>query len=85
MIGIRLTKDYERKLNDLAREAKMKPGPFARQVLIAYIESKQDNDTVVSSKLSRLEQFMPQLARLMLRIERKVDTFLDNAELTDPT
>jgi len=84
MIGIRLSEDYERRLCELARDARMKPGPFARQVLIAYIESQQDKDGLVSGKLSRIEQFLPRLARLMLRLERKVDTFLENAEITDP-
>jgi hypothetical protein len=63
----------------------MKPGPYARRILIAYIESQEERDAALSGKLSRIESFMPKLARLMLRLERKVDTFLENAELTDPT
>jgi endonuclease III len=85
MIGIRLPEDYERKLRHLAREAKMTPGPFARRILIAYIESQQNNDAVVTSKLARIEQVLPQLARSMLRLEHKVSTFLDQVEITDPT
>ncbi len=61
----------------------MKPGPLARRILIAYIEQHADKETAVVGRLSRIEQHIPTLARLMLRLERKVDTFLNNAELVD--
>ena len=85
MIGVRLGEDYEEKLAHLARQAKMKPGPFARRVLIAYMESQQKTDTVLSGKLSRIEEFMPRLARLMLRLDEKVTTFLEQVEIAHPT
>jgi hypothetical protein len=85
MIGVRLSESHERKLVELARQAKMKPGPFARRILIAYIEQHQDAQAAVVGRLTRIEQHIPTLARLMLRLEKKVDTFLENAELVDPT
>lgn len=85
MIGVRLSDSYEQKLCELARQVKMKPGPFARRVLIAYLEQEQEKDLAVVGRLRRIEQHIPTLARLMLRLEKKVDTFLDNAELVDPT
>ena len=89
MIGIRLTEDYQRRLRDLAREAKMKPGPFARRVLIGYLESQAEGQSIVLTKLSGIEQsnrsIAKTLAKSMLRLERKVTQFLDNAEIVDPT
>ncbi len=85
MIGIRLTNDHERKLRTLAREARMKPGPFARRVLIAYLESQAEDERDLGVKLSRIEDFLPKLTRSMLRLERKVTQFLENADIVDPT
>jgi len=89
MIGIRLTEDYERRLRDLARQAKMKPSPFARRVIIAYLESQAEGQSIVLTKLSGIEQsnrtIAKTLAKSMLRLERKVTQFLDNAEIVDPT
>jgi hypothetical protein len=70
MIGIRLSQDHERKLCALAREAGMKPSPFARRVLIAFLESQAEDEKDVAVKLSRIEQFMPKLTRSLLRLER---------------
>lgn len=83
MIGVRLSDDYERRFAELARKAGMKPGPFARRILMAYVESNRGGDATVDGKLRRIEEHIPKLARLMLRLERKVDAFLDNAELVD--
>ena len=76
---------HERRLCELATQMKMKPGPFARRVLIAYLEQQQDQESAVVGRLSRIEQHLPTLARLMLRLEKKVDAFLENAELVEPT
>lgn len=84
MIGVRLSEPHERKLCELARQAKMKPGPFARRLIIAYLEQQQDREAAVVGRLTRIEQHIPTLARLMLRLEKKVDTFLENADLVDP-
>ena len=84
MIAVRLTEEYQERLSKLAREARMKPGPYARRILIAYIESQADWQTDVLAKLARIEQCIPQLARPVLRLEDKLNTFLENAELTDP-
>jgi hypothetical protein len=84
MIGVRLSESHERKLLELARKAKMSPGPFARRILIAYIEQHEDTETAVVGRLTRIEQHLPTLARLMLRVEKKVERFLENAEIVDP-
>ena len=84
MISIRLSEDHERKLHALAREAGMKPSPFARKVLIAYLESQAEGESIVLNKLSRIDQFVPKLAKSMLRLERKVTQFLENVDIVDP-
>jgi hypothetical protein len=75
MIGVRLTDEYERRLKEMARRAGMGPGPFARRILMAYLENSQSGPTV-EAKLSSI-------ARHVARLEKKVDTFLENAELID--
>lgn len=84
MIGVRLSDRHERRLRELARQQKMKPGPFARRIVIAFLEHEDGPGVADSGRIGRIERYMPTLARLMLRLERKVDTFLDNAELVDP-
>jgi predicted transcriptional regulator len=85
MIGVRLSESHERKLVELARQSRMKPGPFARRVLIAYIEEQHDMEAAVVIRLARIERHLPTIARLVLRLEKKVDAFLEHVEIVDPT
>jgi hypothetical protein len=82
MIAVRLSEEYEAKFAELARTARMKPGPLARRILIAYIESGGDAPTL-EAKLDSIGRHMPTLARMMQRLEQKFDVILDNAEIVD--
>jgi hypothetical protein len=74
MIGVRLEDAYERRLKEMAKRAGMGPGPFARRILMAYLEG---------SEHQTLDAKLGSIARLIMRLERKVDAFLENAEVVD--
>ncbi|MFO0888319.1 MAG: hypothetical protein U0790_04130 [Isosphaeraceae bacterium] len=80
MITVRLSDEYEAKFVQLARRAGMSPGPLARRILMAYIESQGDEKTL-EAKLDSIGRHIPALARMILRLETKVDAFLENAEI----
>jgi hypothetical protein len=74
MIGVRLEDAYERRLKEMAQRAGMGPGPFARRILMAYLEDSEHRT---------LDAKIGSIARLVARLERKVDTFLENVEVVD--
>jgi len=84
MIGIRLSQDHERKLCALAREAGMKPSPFARRVLIAFLESQAKDEKDITMRLSRIEEVMRRTAQAVLQQRKQLARFLENVDIVDP-
>ena len=58
MVGFRLSEDYERRLEELAKAANLTPGTLARRVVIAFIETQEDSQGLVSDRLTRIERYM---------------------------
>jgi hypothetical protein len=83
MVGFRLSEDYERRLEELAKAANLTPGTLARRVVIAFIETQEDSQGLVSDRLSRIEKYMVTQGQSIMRLEKRVQALLENIEVVD--
>src|SRR3954470_1483025 len=83
MITVRLTAKYERKIAEMAKKEGLLPGPYVRRLLIAHVESDGDGEVSLDAKLNTIERGVATILRETLKNSRKVDAFLDAAEIVD--
>src|SRR3954447_16358584 len=81
MITVRLTPEYERKIAEMAKKEGLLPGPYVRRLLIAHVESDGDGEVSLDAKLNTIERGVATILRETLKNSRKVDAFLDAAEI----
>jgi hypothetical protein len=83
MVSFRLSEDYERRLEELARASNLSPGALARRVVIAFIEAEGNSQQLVTDKLSRIEKHMLTQVQSLGRLEKRVEALLENIEVVD--
>jgi predicted DNA-binding protein len=84
MIGLRLSSHYEQRLTQLAEQAGTNPTAYARQVIIASIEGKEDAPARLEHRLARIEQLLLRLLDSQAEHSAQLGAFLENAEVIEP-